>query len=313
MDPNETQEIIQDQQDQQGQQEGQQQAAPPEQGQQGAEGSQEGQQGQQEPPKAPERPKHWGDGKQQSQAVPIDRFNEVNNRAKAAEAELAATRARLAELDKARAPQADSDDPETIDPAKFTSSSGEFDGAAYMRERDRRVAAQATKLALESVDRRLSERDSQRQQAETVGRVVQDFRGQVAEVSKTNPQVAEAVDYLDSIADYIQHPVQMAILRGGPEVAHAIALDPSLVERMVRGNPADSIMEIGEIAGRIKYAKQGAVPPSPGGGIPAFQPGGAPAPRPQAPAPRTLPGGGGESVSRLSHAEYMRRRERGEL
>ena len=299
------------QQEQSGTQEAQEQAqglGQPQEGQQGAEG---GQEGQQEPPKPPERPKHWN---REAQAIPLDRFNEVNNRAKSAEAELAAMRARMAELERSTAPQADPNDPEAIDPAKFTDAAGNFDGAAYMRERDRRVAAQAEKRALESVDKRLQERDAQRQQAEVVQRTEQGFRAQVAEASKANPQVAEAVEYLDSIAHHIPFPVQMAILRSAPEAAHAIAMDPTLVEQLVRGNPADSILLVGEINGRVKASRGGALqaPATLQGGIPQFQPGGA-AQRPQAPAPRTLNGGGNESVSRLPNAEYIRRRERGEL
>lgn len=284
---------------------GQQQEAP-----EGAEGQQEGQEQGKEAPKPAERPKHWN---REAQAIPLDRFNEVNNRAKTAEAELAAMRARMAELEQSRSPKVDNDDPETIDTAKFTDASGNFDGAAYMRERDRRVAAQAERRALESVDKRLQERDQQRQQQEVVQRTEQGFRSQVAEASKANPQVAEAVEYLDSIAQHIPFPVQMAILRSAPEAAHAIAMDPALVEQLVRGNPADSILLVGEINGRIKASRGVQAPaPSIAGSIPAFQPG-ASQQRPAAPVPRTLAGNGGESAGRLSNAEYIRRRERGEL
>lgn len=308
MDPNETQDNGQEQgaeSQEQAQGLGQQQG-----GQEGTEGQQEGQEPGKEAPKPAERPKHWD---RSAQAIPLDRFNEVNNRAKTAEAELAAMRARLAEIEQSRAPKVDNDDPETIDPAKFTDASGNFDGAAYMRERDRRVAAQAERRALESVDKRLQERDAQRQHVEVVQRTEQGFRSQVAEASKANPQVAEAVEYLDSIAQHIPFPVQMAILRSAPETAHAIAMDPTLVEQLVRGNPADSILLVGEINGRVKATRGTPAPATAiAGGIPTFQPGAAPQ-RPQAPAPRTLPGGGGDSASRLSNSEYIRRRERGEL
>lgn len=315
MDPNETQDNGQQGQ-QQGQenQEGQQQDNGQQQGQQGQEGSQQGQEGQQQEPQAPkppERPKHWNN---KPESIPYDRFAAVTKERTDAQNEAAALRARIAELERSTAPQADPNDPEAIDPAKFTDAAGNFDGAAYMRERDRRVAAQAEKRALDSVDRRLQERDAQRQHAEVVQRTEQSFRAQVTEASKANPQVAEAVEYLDSIAQHIPFPVQMAILRSAPEAAHAIAMDPTLVEQLVRGNPEDSILLVGEINGRVKASRGGApqAPASLPGGIPPFQPGGA-AQRPQAPAPRTLNGGGNESVSRLSNAEYMRRRERGEL
>ena len=118
--------------------------------------------------------------------------------------------------------------------------------------------ARAEKRALETVERTLTQRDTQQQTQAVVAKAETEFRGQVAEASKANPQVAEAVEYLDSIAQHIPFPVQMAILRSAPEVAHAIALDPSLVAQITQGNPADSIMVIGEINGRIKASRPAA-------------------------------------------------------
>lgn len=264
-----------------------------------------------EAPKPAERPKHW---QNKPEAIPYDRFQEVNNRRDQAERERDALRARLEELERARTPQADPDDPDAIDASKFTDAAGNFDGAAYMRERDRRVTARAEKRALETVERTLAERDTQKQTQEVVAKTETAFRGQVAEAAKTNPQVAEAVEYLDSIAQHIPFPVQMAILRSSPEVAHAIALDPSLVAQITQGNPADSIMVIGEINGRIKASRLAQQVPA-GGGIPAFQPSGAPAQPPKgAPVPRTLSGGGGGGAnpSQASLNEYFRRRDAGE-
>ena len=272
-----------------------------------AEGQQEGQP---EAKKPAERPKHWGG---RSEAVPYDRFQEVNTRRDAAEREAAALRQRVEELERSRTPQANPDDPETIDASKFTDASGNFDSAAYMRERDRRIAATAEKRALEKVEARLSERDSQRQVAESVERANTAFRGQVAEASKANPQVAEAVEYLDAIAQHIPFPVQMAILRSAPEVAHAIAVDPELVAQITRGNPADSIMVIGEINGRIKASKAPAAPAANLDEIPAFRPG-QQAPARTAPIPRTLSGGGGgRNPSNMPLADYFKARDRGEI
>lgn len=290
--------------DQSGAQEGQESSSA---GVQGAEGGAPAA----EAPKPVERPKHW---QNKPEAIPYDRFQEVNNRRDQAERERDTLRARLEELERTRTPQADPDDLDAIDAAKFTDAAGNFDGAAYMRERDRRVTARAEKRALEVVERTLTQRDTQQQTQAVVAKAETEFRGQVAEASKANPQVAEAVEYLDSIAKHIPFSVQMAILRSAPEVAHAIALDPSLVAQITQGNPADSIMVIGEINGRIKASRPAAQVPATGG-IPAFQPSSAPAQAPKgAPVPRTLSGGGGGGAnpSQASLNEYFRKREAGE-
>lgn len=256
------------------------------------------------PQPPPERP--WN---RKPESIPYDRFAEVSRRRSDAEAEAAALRVRLAELEGRGKPEAQAEEPESLDPARFTDAAGNFDGAAYMRERDKLITQRAEKKALTRVDEILQQRQQQEAQSKYVSNLNSSFRSQVAEASKTNPEIAQAVDYLDSIAQHIPGPVQIALLRAHPEVSLAITIDPTLRNQLLQGDPQETIWMISEMHGEIKgRAPRGTQVPQP-----PFQ-GSVPVPPRTAPVPRTLSGGSAaSSLAKLSQEEYNERRLRGEI
>lgn len=276
------------------------------------------------PPPAPERP--WK--KPAPTMIPVERFNEKVREYHTQAEEAAQLRRTLEDPEalekhletlRAKKQQTSTPAPIQLDASKFTDPrTGEFDGAAYMAERDRLVADQTIARARDEAVKAVQQARTVDDQRQAVDNLNRGFRAQVAESSKVNPEIAEAVGYLDQVATagFIPGEVQLAILQSAPEVAYAIACDPQLLEQVARGNPVQSLVQIGRLQA-LHEAKAGKPDPAVEGAIPAFQPGrpnGFQAPR-TAVVPRTLDGapGGAINPAKLSQSEYNRLRSEGKI
>ena len=201
-----------------------------------------------EAPKVEERPwKKLPPSEKQDNRIPYDRFHEVNlekntykKERDEAKAELEAFRVREAKL-------AEIKSPDDIKISDYT------DPDLYLRDRDKANAA--------AILRQFEEAQTQKEQGRLIAQhqaqLVQTYERNLGEAIKRDPEIKEASDLINRLADEYN-------LKPHPDIAYELMIDENLGEllfdittnhelltEMYRGNPQDFIRKLHKMSARI--------------------------------------------------------------
>lgn len=200
-----------------------------------------------------------GEPRKKSAAVPYSRFKKVNEfateaqkfataalqRAERAEQELERLRAGSAPAAHAPAAPVEDAPPNMEDYA----TQGE-----YMKALNEHNNKLIDKRVNDIVTGKLTEQTQQTHQQQIVQKTMEVFNERVEAAAATNPQVREAVQYIDQLADdprFPQHISKMLVeSKLGPDVCHVLHKNPELLRNIIL---ADAVTGIGQIA-RIEAA-----------------------------------------------------------
>lgn len=242
----------------------------------------EGQEGAQGQPEA-EKPKAfrpWEEGKEEEPAkIPYSRFKEVNEERRAhqarvgeLEAELAQYRSRSEELAKIKTP-------DDIKPGDFKSPE------EFLRARDEAIK----NASIKEVEERFIAREAQRIENERKAQIMGRFEANVEEAAKFNPEIRNAVGFLDKYAGNLHPSVARELLEdeNAGEVIYDIVTDQASLEKLFRSRPEEAIRMIHRMSARMdkearragSAGQQAAAPAAGGAPVPPAMPkaGGVPA------------------------------------
>lgn len=221
----------------------------------GTSSSTEGQAPQEEAAK-PFRP--WEEEKAQEAEeagkIPYSRFKEINEERKAhqsrvqeLETELAQYRSRSEELSKIKTP-------DDIKPGDYKTPE------EFLKARDEAIK----NAAIKEVEERFIQREAQRIEAERNHQIVSRFEKNVEDASKANPEIREAVSFLDKYAHNLPAAVARELLEdeNAARVIHAIVTDQQSLEKLFRGRPEDSIRMIHRMSARLEGTPAAASSPA---------------------------------------------------
>lgn len=193
-----------------------------------------------------ERP--WKKEDKESNSIPASRFSEVNNQRKEAEAkaerlerELAQYREKQEQLSKVKSPN-------DIKPENYKTVE------EYLSARDEAVIAAASADA----EKRYVEREQKRIQEEQNNARVKRFEDNYNQAIKSNPEVEDAVAYLNGFADRLHPQVALELLEEdlGPEIIFAMVTDKDKMNMLIN-DPQKAIREIHRLGAKlIREAKE---------------------------------------------------------
>lgn len=224
--------------------------------------------------------------------IPYARFKEVNEERRAhqarvseLEAELAQFRRRAEDLEKIKAP-------EDVKPQDYKTPE------EFLAARD----AALKNAAIKEVEERFIAREAQRIEAERNAQIVGRFEKNVEEASKANPEIRQAVAYLDKYAHNLHPSVARELLEdeNAGAVIHAITTNQEHLNKLFRASPSEAVRMIHKISAKLDGAPyQGTAAPSDASAPPqALKPAGVPV---------TIKGGAKvptKDVSKMNMSEY---------
>lgn len=181
----------------------------------------------------PEVEKPWKK-KEEDQSIPYSRFKEVNESRKLYQERVEQYEKEIAELrEKVTPAKKEIEDPDELDPNDFETVRD------YLKARDK---VQEEKIQRAFMDRMENTR-RQREVEEYQTKVITDFSEKVNESIKYNPEVVEAVQYLEGFADKINPHVRRALLTddNAPDLCYEIATNPELLKTIINGDPIDAV------------------------------------------------------------------------
>lgn len=179
--------------------------------------------------------------------IPYSRFREVNDERKALQTQLAEYEAKLADL-QARQEKLDQiKDPDDINIEDYD------DPKEYLKARDAAIKAAAVK----EVEERWIARETEKARREHLQNIHANFTRNVEEAVKRNPEIRNAVDFMDKHGERL-HPAVAHELLTDPNVGElslAITTNPNLLRAVFSANPQDVVRAIQRLSGRIDAMK----------------------------------------------------------
>lgn len=190
----------------------------------------------------PERP--WSKKDEDNDArIPAGRFSEVNNQRKEAEAKAARLEQELAQYRTKQEELAKIKSPSDIKPENYKTVE------EYLAARDEAVIAQASVNA----EKRFVEREQKRIVEEQHANRMQRFENNYTEAVKANPEIADAIQYMnDNIAQHIHPQVALELLEEdlGPEIIFEFMTDKDKINMLVN-DPYKAIREIHRLGAKL--------------------------------------------------------------
>lgn len=234
-----------------------------------------------EPAPVPEKPKKHIPGN-----VPYSRFQEINSRMRAYEAQLAEYQAKDQQAAIANLP-----DPDAIDPRAYKSKD------EYVKAVKEAVSARErviVKLEAEQATIKKAQKDYEKS-------LVDNFTGSVDRAMATNPEIEKSVSWIGSIAASINPAIREALMSEeyAAELCHDLANDDEFADKVLNAkNPIAAIKELSRRG--LKHEKEASKSEAP-----ASKP--IEKPKPEAPrVPRPTPGGSSEIYKTKSAKELVR-------
>lgn len=168
------------------------------------------------------------------QAIPYSRFKEVNEERKAYEKKVEQYEKELAELkERTAAKKEEFVAPENIKPEDFDTVQD------YLT-----ALTKATKEStLKEFTERMENTKRQKEQEEYQTTLIKNFQANVEEAAKHNPEVVEAIQYIEGLAERINPHVRRAILTddNSADLCFEIATNPTLLNIVVNGDAIDAV------------------------------------------------------------------------
>ena len=181
-------------------------------------------------------------------AIPYDRFREVNEEKKAYAAQLAEYEKELATYREKQEQLAKIKTPADIKIEDYD------DVEKYLADRDEAIKA----ATVADIEGRFQQREIQRLEQQQNEAIVDRFSKNVEEAVKYNPDIAQAVGFLDQHAHNL-HPAvarELLIDENAAEVIHDIVTNQELLTKLFRANPDDAVRMINRISAKIDVASR---------------------------------------------------------
>lgn len=198
--------------------------------------------GKEEKVEKPERP--WSKKDEDNEArIPAGRFSEVNNQRKEAEAKAARLEQELAQYRNKQEELAKIKSPSDIKPESYKTVD------EYLAARDEAVIAQASVNA----EKRFVEREQKRIIEEQHNTRMERFANNYTEAVKSNPEIADAIQYMnDNIAQHLHPQVALELLEEdlGPEIIFEFMTDEKKLNMLVT-DPYKAIREIHRLGAKL--------------------------------------------------------------
>lgn len=182
--------------------------------------------------KVVERP--WKKEKEEEQAIPYSRFKDVNEEKKLYKEKVEQYERELAELkQKVEPKKKEIEDPDELDPAEFETVKD------YLKARDK---VQAEKIQRDFMER-MENTKRAKEEEEYRTTLITNFQKNVEETAKYNPEVVDAIQYIEKFSEKINPIVRKALLidENAGDLCFEIATNPKLLEKVVSGDPVDAI------------------------------------------------------------------------
>lgn len=190
----------------------------------------------------PERP--WSKKDEDNETrIPAGRFSEVNNQRKEAEAKAARLEQELAQYRNKQEELAKIKSPSDIKPENYKTVD------EYLAARDEAVIAQASVNA----EKRFVEREQKRIIEEQHNTRMERFANNYTEAVKSNPEIADAIQYMnDNIAQHLHPQVALELLEEdlGPEIIFEFMTDKDKLNMLVT-DPYKAIREIHRLGAKL--------------------------------------------------------------
>lgn len=181
--------------------------------------------------------------KKEVDVVPYHRFKEINDERKAYQSKLEEYEKELSELKSAKEKLEKIKGPEDI-------NIGDYDDVdSYMKD----VIEATKRAAVADVERNYQEREMQRIREAKTQEIVSNFQKNVEESIKYNPEIKEAVTFIDNYADQLDPRIAKELLldENAGEVIYDIVTDQDLLTRLFKGDPDDAIRLIHKMSAKI--------------------------------------------------------------
>ena len=191
----------------------------------------------------PERIWSKKDQEEKGNSIPASRFSEVNNQRKEAEAKAARLEQELAQYRTKQEELAKIKSPADIKPENYKTVE------EYLAARDEAVIAQASVNA----EKRYVEREQKRIVEEQHNTRMQRFENNYTEAVKSNPEIADAIQYMnDNIAQHLHPQVALELLEEdlGPEIIFEFMTDRDKLNMLVT-DPYKAIREIHRLGAKL--------------------------------------------------------------
>lgn len=204
-----------------------------------------------QPEKIIERP--WKKKEEVEEAhIPYNRFKEVNDERKAYREKIEQYERELAQLKTPVKEKTVEERIEELDPNTFNTV-GE-----YLQAREKLILENAEKNFMDRMESMRREKEDREYQEQ----LTNSFRSNITEAITRNPEVADAVNYLDQFAERIPVQVRHALItdENAGDLCFEIATNPKFLEQVVQGNVVDSIRMMAKWS--AKFEKGSVVPKS---------------------------------------------------
>ena len=181
--------------------------------------------------------------KEPKNSIPYNRFKAVNDERKAYQAQLAEYERELAAYKEQQEKLAKIKTPDDIKIEDYD------DVEKYLADRDKAIKA-ATVADIES---RFAQREQARIEQAHNEAVMSRFATNVEEATKYNPDIAQAIGFLDQHAHNL-HPAvarELLIDENAPEVIHDIVTNQELLTKLFRSSPDDAVRMINRLSAKI--------------------------------------------------------------
>jgi len=180
--------------------------------------------------------------KKEVDVVPYHRFKEINDERKTYLSKLEEYEKELSELKSAKEKLEKIKGPEDI-------NIGDYDDVdSYMKD----VIEATKRAAVADVERNYQEREMQRIREAKTQEIVSNFQKNVEESIKYNPEIKEAVTFIDNYADQLDPRIAKELLldENAGEVIYDIVTDQDLLTRLFKGDPDDAIRLIHKMSAK---------------------------------------------------------------
>jgi hypothetical protein len=170
------------------------------------------------------------------ESIPYERFKEINDERKAYQSKLEEYESKIASIESEKEKLDKIKGPEDINIADYD------DVDAYMKD----VIAATKRAAVADVERNYQEREMRRVEEAKNTEIVTRFQSNIEEASKYNPDILEAVNFLDQYAGSINPRIARELLldENAGEVIHDIVTDQALLNKLFKGDVDEFIRTI---------------------------------------------------------------------
>ncbi len=176
-------------------------------------------------------------------SIPYERFKEINDERKAYQSKLEEYEAKMAAIEAEKEKLAKIKGPEDINIADYD------DVDKYMKD----VIEATKRTAIAEVEKNYQERELRRVEEAKSAEIVKGFQANIEEATKYNPDIADAVKFIDSYADNIDPRIARELLidENAGELIYDIVTDQALLNKMFKGDVDDFIRTMHKMSAKM--------------------------------------------------------------